>query len=105
MEACSPVAHGEMLKNQDMAALAAKYGVTVAQLGIRYCLQLGTLPLPKTANPAHMRANAAVDFEISAADMEVLKGAEQIKTYGDASIFPVYGGKLNADGTLVARNR
>jgi hypothetical protein len=50
-----------------------------------------------------MRTNAAVDFEIAAPDMEVLKNAERIKNYGEASLFPVYGGKLNPDGTLVAR--
>ena len=93
VEAYSPVAHGEMLKNQEIKAMAEKYGVTVPQLCIRYCLQLGTLPLPKTANPKHMRSNAAVDFVISDADMEALKKAEHIKNYGDASHFPVFAGK------------
>ena len=94
VEAYSPVAHGEMLKNQEIKAMAEQYGVTVPQLCIRYCLQLDTLPLPKTANPEHMRDNAAVDFVISDADMEALKKVERIKNYGDASQFPVYGGKL-----------
>lgn len=84
--------------------MAAKYGVSVPQICIRYCLQLGLLPLPRTANPEHMRTDAAVDFEISEADMETLKNADRIKNYGDASQFPVYGGKLMADGTLTARN-
>ncbi len=90
VEAYSPIAHGELLKNQQVADLAAKYGVSVPQLSIRYVLQLGLLPLPKTANPDHMRSNAEVDFEISAADMELLKNLEQIEDYGDASVFPVY---------------
>jgi hypothetical protein len=51
-----------------------------------------------------MRSNAAVDFEISNADMETLKKAEPIKNYGDASLFPLYGGKMQADGTCVARD-
>lgn len=104
VEAYSPVGHGEMLRHQGVTEMAQKYGVSVAQLCIRYCLQLDLLPLPKTANPAHMRSNAAVEFEISAADMETLKKVERIKNYGEASQFPVYGGKLHADGTLVARN-
>ncbi|MEK3988548.1 MULTISPECIES: aldo/keto reductase [Robertmurraya] len=94
VEAYSPVAHGELLKNQEIAAMAEKYGVTIPQLCIRYCLQLGLLPLPKSANPDHIRSNAAVDFEISDADMDVLKNAERIKDYGEASIYPVFGGKL-----------
>lgn len=104
VEAYSPIAHGEILENQEIAAIAEKYKVTVPQLCIRYCLQLGTLPLPKTANPEHMRSNAAVEFEISGADMEVLKNVKQIKNYGDASLFPVYGGKMNSDGTLTPRD-
>ncbi|MCB0027292.1 MAG: aldo/keto reductase [Anaerolineales bacterium] len=95
VEAYSPIAHGELLKNQAVAQIAEKYAVSVPQLSIRYCLQLGLLPLPKTANPAHMQNNAAVDFAISDADMTVLQNVEQIEDYGDASMMPVYGGELN----------
>lgn len=42
----------------------------------------------------HQKSNAEVDFEISTADMEILKHIERIKDYGDASFFPVFGGKL-----------
>jgi len=93
VEAYSPFAHGELMKNQEVEKIADKYGVTVAQLSIRYCLELGLLPLPKTANPDHMRNNADVDFQISSGDIEILKSIEHIKDYGNASIFPVYGGK------------
>jgi diketogulonate reductase-like aldo/keto reductase len=92
VEAYSPIGHGELLKNKEIAAIAEKYNVSVPQLGIRYCLQLGLIPIPKTANPAHMKNNAAVDFSISDEDMEFLKNVEQIKDYGSASMFPVYGG-------------
>jgi len=98
VEAYSPVGHGEILKNRNLGILAEKYGVTIAQLCIRYCLQLGMLPLPKTVTPAHMRSNAAVDFEIPAADMETLKNAEPIEDYGKASMFPVFGRVRRADG-------
>lgn len=93
VEAYSPVAHGEILRRPDLAAMAAKYGVSVAQLCIRYTLQLGLLPLPKTANPAHMAENAAVDFEISAADLEALKAVKKLENYGEFSHFPVFSGK------------
>lgn len=94
VEAYSPIAHGEVLKNQKAAGIAEKYGVTVPQLCIRYDLQLGTLPLPKTANPERMRSNAQVDFVISDEDMEQLKNLERIEDYGESSFFPVFGGKL-----------
>lgn len=73
VEAYSPIAHGEALKNETIVAMAHKYGVSVAQLCIKYVLNLGTVALPKTSNEEHMQSNAKVDFEISAEDMEILK--------------------------------
>ena len=93
MEAYSPVAHGEALKNEKIGEMAEKYGVSIPQLCIRYDLQLGMITLPKTANPDHMKSNADVDFVISDEDMEALKHIETIKDYGDHSRFPVFGGK------------
>lgn len=69
-------------------------GVKIPQLCIRYTLQLGAISLPKTANPEHMKSNAGVDFEISAEDMDILKNFKKIESYGAASGFPVYGGKM-----------
>ncbi len=94
MEAYSPVAHGEALKNKVIGDMAEKYGVTIPQLCIRFDIQLGMIVLPKTANPEHMKVNADVDFIISDEDMEILKHVEKIKDYGKHSIFPVFGGKL-----------
>ena len=74
--------------------MAEKYGVSVPQLCIRYTLQLGTISLPKTGNPEHMKTNAEVDFEISTEDIEALKNFKHIESYGANSGFPVYGGKL-----------
>lgn len=91
VEAYSPFGHGEILQNATLVSMAKTYGVGVAQLAIRYCLQLGLLPLPKTANPAHMRSNAEVDFQISDADMQTLKTIAPIENYGEATVFPVYG--------------
>ena len=92
VEAYSPIGHGELLKNKQVADLAAAYQVTIPQLGIRYDLQLEMLPIPKTANPKHMKTNAEVDFVISDEDMEFLINIEPIKDYGQASKFPVYAG-------------
>jgi diketogulonate reductase-like aldo/keto reductase len=94
VEAYSPIAHGELLKNDAVTQMAARYGVSVPQLSIRYTLELGLLPLPKTANPAHMKSNAEVDFTITADDMETLKNLPKIEDYGEASNMPVFGGKL-----------
>lgn len=89
VEAYSPIAHGEILKSPDVAAMAERYAVTIPQLCIRYTLQLGTVSLPKTANPDHMRENALVDFVISDDDMDVLRTL-RFQDYGEHSVFPVY---------------
>lgn len=94
MEAYSPVAHGEALKNASIAEMAQKYSVTVAQLCLRFDIQLGMIVLPKTENTDHMKNNADLDFIISEHDMETLKNIERIKDYGSSSFFPVYGGRL-----------
>lgn len=52
-----------------------------------------TLPLPKTANPDHMRGNAQVDFVISDDDMHVLRNMEQFQDYGDSGKSPVFSGR------------
>lgn len=51
-----------------------------------------------------MENNTQMDFEISGEDMETLKGADKIKNYGDFSAFPVFGGKMAADGSCTARD-
>ena len=102
VEAYSPVAHGVLLKNQEVTKIAEKYNVSIPQLCIRYTLQMGLLPLPKTANPAHMKNNADVDFVTSEEDMDYLKNVERIKNYGNASIMPVFGGELKV--TSVVKN-
>ena len=94
VEAYSPIAHGVILNQPEIKAMADSYGVTVPQLCIRYTLQLGAISLPKTANPEHLKSNAQVDFEISAQDMETLKNFKKIESYGESSGFPVYGGRL-----------
>lgn len=94
VEAYSPIAHGVILNQPEIKAIADKYGVTVPQLCIRYTIQLGAVSLPKTGNAEHMKSNAQVDFEISAEDMEVLKNFKKIESYGESSGFPVYGGKM-----------
>ncbi|OZB92302.1 aldo/keto reductase [Paenibacillus sp. XY044] len=94
VEAYSPIAHGAILDHAEVRVIAEKYGVSVAQLCLRYDIQLGLVVLPKTANPDHMRNNAELDFVISDADMETLKNVENIQDYGEHSFFPVFGGKL-----------
>ena len=96
MEAYSPIAHGEILQNKEVNDIAKKYGVTVAQICIKYDLQLGMVVLPKTDNPEHMKTNADLDFLISEEDMETLKKIKLID-YGKSGVFPIFGGLWSWD--------
>ena len=93
LEAYSPVAHGAALQSKKLAHIAERYGVTIAQVCIRYCLQLGLLPLPKTSNIIHLRDNADIDFALSEDDMSILENPGSEIDYGEASHFPVFAKK------------
>ena len=84
VEAYSPLGHGNLLKNETVAALAERYGVSLPRLAIRYALQLGLLPIPKSADPEHIETNARVDFEISKEDMDFLRNLEIVRDPDDA---------------------
>lgn len=61
----------EMLQNPTLKAIAAHYQKNVGQLILRWELQLGTLPIPKSSTPSRQFGNRDVfDFEITAADMD-----------------------------------
>ena len=72
VESYSPIDHGRDLKNKNLIQMAEKYGVSVAQLCIKYTLQLDTVSLPKASSKAHIEENLKLDFEISKEDMEFL---------------------------------
>ncbi len=73
VEAWSPLGSGAVLKDAFLAKIAAGYGKTVAQLCIRFALQNGVIPLPKSSSPARIQSNTDVfDFEISPEDMRAI---------------------------------
>ncbi|WP_028274877.1 aldo/keto reductase [Atopococcus tabaci] len=79
VEAYSPLATGELLDHPEVKKLAEKYGVTVAQLAIRYCLERNTLPLPKSTHESRIIENKQVDFTISPEDMDKLNAIEDVR--------------------------
>ena len=69
MEAWSPLARQRMAGEGLLVELAEKYGVSTSQLCIKFALQCGVIPLPKSADSLRMRQNLAVDFTISPEDL------------------------------------
>lgn len=73
IEAYSPLAIGYALSNGDIKDIAEKYNKSVAQICIRYLLQKGTAPLPKSVHENRIIENADVDFFIDETDMKFLE--------------------------------
>ena len=73
LEAYSPLGVGKVFEVPQMKALAEKYGKSIAQIAIRWSLQRGYLPLPKSVTPARIRENTEVfDFQLEDADVELI---------------------------------
>ena len=81
LEAYSPLGTGTIFENQDLINLGEKYGKSVAQIALRWSLQKGFLPLPKSVTPAYIEANLQVfDFELSDEDIEIIDQVQGVKT-------------------------
>ncbi|KAG4088721.1 NADP-dependent oxidoreductase domain-containing protein [Neocallimastix lanati (nom. inval.)] len=87
VEAFSPMGHGGIIDNPVLAEMAKSYNKSVAQLCIRYIVQLGLIVLPKSSNPDHIKSNGEVDFVISDKDMETLKKIELVKDKNKNKLF------------------
>jgi diketogulonate reductase-like aldo/keto reductase len=82
MEAYSPLGVGKIFEVPELKALANKYSKSIAQIAIRWSLQQGYLPLPKTVTPARIRENADVfNFELDAADVQFLADLKGVAGY------------------------
>jgi diketogulonate reductase-like aldo/keto reductase len=74
--AYSPLGIGYLLDNEDIQKIAKKYNKSTAQICIRYLLQKGVAPLPKTTHEHRMVENRDVEFEIKEEDMDFLDAIE-----------------------------
>ena len=75
VEAYSPFGTGTIFEVPRMKQMSVKYGKSIAQICLRWCLQNGFVSLPKSANPMRIKENAEIfDFELSAQDMNIISG-------------------------------
>lgn len=74
-EAYSPLGTGKIFEVPELKTMAEKYHKSVAQVVLRWSLQHGFLPLPKSVHADRIKANTQIfDFEIDAADMTTIDG-------------------------------
>jgi diketogulonate reductase-like aldo/keto reductase len=77
LEAYSPLGTGRHLGDATVGQIAERVGRTPAQVLIRWCLQRGTIVLPKSTHQDRIQANAQVfDFELSGDDLAELDGLD-----------------------------
>lgn len=73
VEGWSPLGSGRVFKLEEMHRLTEKYGKSVAQLCLRWAVQHGVIPLPKSVTPSRIAENAQIfDFVLDEADMTLL---------------------------------
>lgn len=86
VEAWSPLGRKDALDNEVLREIGAKYRKSAAQICVRWVMQHGILPLPKTVNPGRMAENADVfDFELTAEEMRTI---DELKNLGGQCALP-----------------
>jgi diketogulonate reductase-like aldo/keto reductase len=79
LEAYCPVVRGQKFDDPAVVKLVEKYGKTPAQILLRWSLQKGYVPLPKSVTPSRIQENAEIyDFELTSAEVDGLETAEDI---------------------------
>ena len=77
LEAYSPLGTGALLKQPEILACAEKYGKSPAQILLRWSLQKGFLPLPKSVTAQRIRENTDIfSFELEGEDVARLSALE-----------------------------
>ena len=83
IEAWSPMMQGKQMQHPLLIEIGNKYGKTPAQVCVRWSLQNGFLPLPKSVNPDRIRQNGDVfDFSLTDEDMKAISSLETIGRLG-----------------------
>ena len=78
VEAYCPLVRNMKANDPTLNEIAKKHGKQTGHVLIRYCLQKGWVPLPKSDNPERIVENANIyDFELTKKEMEMLDGLDQ----------------------------
>ncbi|MGH6683369.1 MAG: aldo/keto reductase [Pseudolabrys sp.] len=74
VEAYVPIARGKAPGAEALERIGKAHGKSAAQVSIRYLIDFGLIPLPRSTSPAHLKENLDVfDFKLTPAEMAELK--------------------------------
>lgn len=79
-----PLGHGDanLIGEPVFTQLAQKYGKTNVQIILRWHIQMGNIPLPRSVNPEHQKQNLEIfDFELTAEEMAQIAALDQGRRY------------------------
>ena len=87
VESFYPVGHGDkkLIGEPIFTKLGQKYGRSPVQIILKWHIQEGFVPLPKSTSPAHIRENIDLDFTLSDEDMDAIRAVDKNKSYFDAT--------------------
>ncbi|WP_371569857.1 aldo/keto reductase [Streptomyces canus] len=87
-ESWSPLGRGsDLLDDPAVADVAETHGVTPGQVILRWHIQLGALPIPKSGDPERQRTNLDVfGFELSEAEMAAIADRAHRRLGGDPEV-------------------
>ncbi len=90
VQAYSPLAHGQGIDNDVLAEIAKKHGKTPAQVMLRWCVEVGATPLPKSTTPKRIKENIGIfDFELDIEDLKKIQKLERnLRTCWDPTKTP-----------------
>ena len=84
VQAWSPLGRMRMMGHPLLVELAEKYGVSPAQICLRFALEMGVMPLPKSSDPRRMAENLALSsFSLEPVDVERIRGMEEAGWSGE----------------------
>lgn len=84
VEAFCPLTRKEKMHDRTIVRLSQKYKCTAAQLLLRWSLQHGFVPLPKSQNPGRLKENTQIEgFEIEEGDMRVMDDLDEHYIVGE----------------------
>jgi diketogulonate reductase-like aldo/keto reductase len=73
VEAYSPLARARQMENSTLHGVAERHGKTPAQVMLRWAIQHGTVPIPKSTNAERIKENLKVfDFELAGEEIETI---------------------------------
>lgn len=86
VEAWAPFSNGQIFNNPLLKEIADQYKKSVAQISLRWIIQKGIIPLPKSVTPERIKNNLDVfDFEIKAQDVEKI---DRLTDCGGSGLHP-----------------